>query len=142
MPRGYRGAIFAARQRFTSIGPLGWGHERKFFFNKKYVLFCPKFCKHADDPTPLGNSSILSMSTQTVVGFCKYSRVFLNLVCGDKWHLYSTPLLVTAPIASMILDQVCSRIRKTLPEIGPEALTLQPLLFWRKKAREPTNLVS
>ena len=38
--------------------------------------------------------------------FCKYSRVFLNLVCGDQSHFYSAPLLVTAPIASMILDQV------------------------------------
>ena len=65
-----------------------------------------------------GNSSILSMFPQTVVGFCKYSMVFLNLVCGDKSHFYSTPLLVTAPTASMIFDQVCSRIRKTFRELA------------------------
>ena len=44
--------------------------------------------------------------------------VFLNLVCGDKSHFYSTPLLVTAPTASMIFDQVCSRIRKTFRKLA------------------------
>ena len=105
------------------------------FFLGKVCLILPQILQARWWPNTLGNSSILSMSPQTVVGFCKYSRVFLNLVCGDKSHFYSTPLLVTAPTASMILDQVCLRIRKPSGNWPGRCLEIRPEVL-RKTLRK------
>ena len=111
-------AVRTANRRATQYAvraPLG-SRKKKIF--RKVCLILPQILQARWWPNTLGNSSILSMSPQTVVGFCKYSRVFLNLFCGDKSHFYSIPLLVTAPTASMVLDQVCSRIRKTFRKLA------------------------
>ena len=101
--------------QYAVRAPLG--PRKTFFFPQSVSYFAPNSASTVMTQHP-GQLQHIANVSSIVVGFCKYSKVFLNLVCGDKSHFYSIPLLVTAPTASMVLDQVCSRIRKAFQKLA------------------------